>query len=630
MCIVNVLVVAIRKVIPVLTLSLFAVALCCQKANAQAAAPPLPGAGQSYNLKVYSEEVIVDVVVTDTRGEPIRNLSPDHFQITEDGKSEKFRFFQESGSAHAAEPAVALPEHIYTNVAGREAAGPMVILLLDALNTPMKDQQYMWQQMLQSLKQIPAGTRIALFALDPGLQQLVGLTTDHSGLATALTGTKGMMQSGLLDSDMTWAEQANFADAQAPGVKVTEAWRTARRKELRTQFTLEAFEALGKYLSGFPGRKSVLWFSGSFPLDVAAVSMTIPDFGAQQAPSSAGTKSSAQPSQQVAAFIYADFAVEVQRVSSLLAASRVAIYPVDVRGVSNDPSDPFLNADQTVHVVEQQQTSDDRPYSEATVLNSALDSLSEGHANYSSERSSEFATMTQLATETGGQAFFNSNDLKGIFGKAIRDASSYYEISYVPDHPRFDEKNHVIRLKTDLPNVKVSYRQGYFADDPNKHKKPDKQESDPLKVELKDGAPQSTQIQFYAKVLPVAPQPDLSDRSKRIGQFGADLQGSVVRCGIDWLVDLANIETSVLENGDHVGKVTVAVTVYDTDGKVRNAMVNTADFNLTPQRFAQMISHGLPMYQQLDLPRKDVAVRLAIIDRTSGKTGSLEVPLQVN
>jgi VWFA-related protein len=585
--------------------------------------------GPGYTFKAYSEEVIVDVVVNDARGEPVRNLSRDHFQITEDGKPEKFRFFQESGSAHPAEPAVPLPEHVYTNVAGREAAGPVVILLLDALNTPMKDQQYMRRQMLQSLKLIPAGTRVALFVLDPGLRQFVGLTTDHSGLATALSGTKGMMPPGLLDSSMTWEEGAELAQAQAPGVRVTEAWRSARRKELRTQFTLEAFEALGKYLSGFPGRKSVLWFSGSFPLDIAAVSLQVPR-------TSAGKPSA--PSAQIGAFIYADFTAEVHRVSSLLAASRVAVYPVDGRGVGTDSSDPFINADQTINFDQLPKASDDGqvssartnsapPTSEAEALNRALTNLSQEHADYSHGRGSEFATMTQIATETGGEAFFNSNDLKGFFGKAIRDASSYYEISYVPDHPRFDEKNHKIQVKIDIPNAKISYRQGYFADDPNKHRKPAKPESDPLKAELKDGAPQSTQIQFYAKVLPVAPQPNLSDRSKRIGQFGANLQGPVVRCGIDWLVDLANIETNVLENGDHVGKVTVAVTVYDTDGKVRNAMVNTADFNLTPQRFAQMISHGMPMYQQLDLPRKDVAVRLAIIDRTSGKTGSFEVPL---
>jgi hypothetical protein len=36
----------------------------------------------------------------------------------------------------------------------------------------------------------------------------------------------------------------------------------------RVQATLNALQQLARYLSGFPGRKNVIWFSGSFPLSV--------------------------------------------------------------------------------------------------------------------------------------------------------------------------------------------------------------------------------------------------------------------------------------------------------------------------------------------------------------------------
>jgi hypothetical protein len=42
--------------------------------------------------------------------------------------------------------------------------------------------------------------------------------------------------------------------------------------------------------------------------------------------------------------------------------------------------------------------------------------------------------MSVIAEKTGGHAFFNSNDLSGVAGKALGDAASYYEIAYVPSH----------------------------------------------------------------------------------------------------------------------------------------------------------------------------------------------------
>jgi hypothetical protein len=67
--------------------------------------------------------------------------------------------------------------------------------------------------------------------------------------------------------------------------------------------------------------------------------------------------------------------------------------------------------------------------------------------------------------------------------------------------------------------------------------------------------------------------------------------------------------------------------VYDSEGKTRNSLVNTLELNLTPARFAQLTRDGLPIHQELDLPMQDVVLRLAVIDRGSGKTGATEIPL---
>ena len=45
--------------------------------------------------------------------------------------------------------------------------------------------------------------------------------------------------------------------------KDTEALRT----NTRTLFTIDALEAMARAVSGYPGRKNLMWLSGSFPFE---------------------------------------------------------------------------------------------------------------------------------------------------------------------------------------------------------------------------------------------------------------------------------------------------------------------------------------------------------------------------
>ena len=70
--------------------------------------------------------------------------------------------------------------------------------------------------------------------------------------------------------------------------------------------------ALAHYLSGFPGRKNLIWFSGSFPFSVLP-NADIPDPFA----------------------VMGDLSEEFRDTTSLLTRSQVAVYPVDARGLFN-------------------------------------------------------------------------------------------------------------------------------------------------------------------------------------------------------------------------------------------------------------------------------------------------------
>ncbi len=71
--------------------------------------------------------------------------------------------------------------------------------------------------------------------------------------------------------------------------------------------------------------------------------------------------------------------------------------------------------------------------------------------------------MATLSTDTGGKAFFDSNDFAPAFAQVERDTSAYYAIGFHSSNPARDGKYRKLTIKIDRPGVKLEYRPGYYA-----------------------------------------------------------------------------------------------------------------------------------------------------------------------
>jgi hypothetical protein len=97
----------------------------------------LPGAGfgpqdaKAATIHVYSREAIVDVLVTDGKGQTVRGLTRSDFTVEEDGKPQPIRGFSEFDKTTHPAPARALPPNTYTNARTLPASGPVQILYFD-------------------------------------------------------------------------------------------------------------------------------------------------------------------------------------------------------------------------------------------------------------------------------------------------------------------------------------------------------------------------------------------------------------------------------------------------------------------------------------------------------------------
>ena len=633
-------------------LLVFATGLCAQNppatpppANAptsesKAAAPQTSGP----TIRSASSLVVVDVIVSDD-GKPVKGLQKQAFQVSEDGREQTIKVFEEHNSANPSQvqSMPPLPPNTYSNFPESTVTTAANVLLLDALNTPLKDQTYIRQQMIEYLKTIPDGTRIAIFTLASRLRIVQGFTSDRTPLLAALNDKRNSPgESPLLPNpdDATATNLVNGlqdigASSQVvASLKEFQADQAAFQIDLRVQMTMDALQQLAEFLGGIPGRKNLIWFSGSFPLSLD------PDVSLSSMSSASGSRSGQSSITSGGEFSVArEYSEQLKETSELLTASRVSVYPIDARGLITssmfNAANSNANYSGASHGTSSISNSGGRAGGGARARNPAAgarsnpNSFAGDNSKFIQTTAEEHATMLQIAEETGGQAFFDSNAIKAAIARAIENGENYYTLAYVPADANFDGKFRKIQVTLSGQSHHLAYRQGYFADAPDAHSS-----NGPLTLAanaIQRGAPASSQILFKVRVLP-SDDPALKGLESQAGPAGllADkLSGPVKRFWIDYAADMHPVARFAGSDGLHHLSIEFVAIAYDRDGKVLNVANRAFNLNLQAAQYAQIMQSGLPLHQEIDIPQGEVHLRLAVHDLSSGRIGSVEIPLLV-
>jgi len=584
---------------PAVFAALFFALLASGQQPAGTPQPPL-------TLRSTSRLVTIDVVVTDG-GHPVKGLSKDAFRVLENGKEQEVRSFEEH--SFAGEPAVrpataALPAHTYSNAA--VAYGPPSVLLLDALNTPVHDQQYLRKQMIAYLKELSPGTRIAIFTLGTRLRMVQGFTTDIAQLVAAMESRKsGPTPSVLLDtaSDQTTPMDSAGSTADNPSTENSldvldqfQAEIATVRTDIQVQTTLDAMKQLAAFLGALPGRKTVIWLSGSFPLSLEPDESANNPFITQRT-----------------------YSAQLQQISDEFTAGRIAVYPVDVRGVLT----------QTMFDAEGSSSSSGGRATRRAGR-SGPGGFGRDLSQFISQTAAEHASMQQLAEETGGHAFYESNALKQAVMQAMDDGASYYTLTYSPQNKDFNGKFRKIAVKLAQGNYHLAYRRGYYADSSDLHDIHDPRILiDPRSPALQRGAPPATQLLFRARVL-AASDPLLKNAHLQQGPAGMVAQkGPVIRYCVDYMLDMREVNAN--SGGDHLyhSGLEVLAVAYDADGKALNIVDQPFQLSLKQEDYDRLLRDGLPLHEEIDVPKGEAWLRVAVHDLMTDHVGSFEVPLAV-
>ncbi len=594
-------------------------------------APPLrgqtavPDENGRLVFKANARTVLLDVVVTGHDGKPVQGLHKEDFQVSEDGHPQAITFFEEHTGAHpltANEASLPpLPPNIFTNIPRVPPSDAVTVLLLDSMNTQLQDQSFVHAQMLKYLKNIPSGTRMAIFALGNSLQFIQGFTDDASLLSAALSNPKlgaGPVSSPLLQSQgdkasnqqLTSLIQQAATETGSPAAAASLAAlnqfiaeQGASQNDLRVKTTFEAFQELAGYLAGIPGRKNVIWFSSAFPL------VLFPN-----------------PELTDAFAVGRDYLREVRKTDAMLAAAQVAVYPVAAEGLAGDSV--YDASYQPVGVTSAQQAG-------AQIGKQLRDDAR--------QRNADHTTMEEIARDTGGAAYINTNGLTDAVARVIDQGSYFYTITYTPTNTANDGKFRKIQIKLAQGEAgdKLAYRRGYYAAD-TKEAKADaaKPAGDPLHPFMGPGMPNSTQIPMALRVQLIATQPGAAEPGKaaplqtrnqsppsKLAGDNPDLKAPLTRYRVDFVVAASGLQLDPAPDGSRHGKLEITLLIYNREGQTLNWIVKNLDLDMDAARYAQVKANGVNFNLDIDVPNGGVILRSGVFDLNANFAGTLEIPL---
>jgi VWFA-related protein len=396
------------------------------------AASPVESPAPSFPSQV--EQVTVDVVVTDKKGTPITGLGRQDFALAEDGDRQNIATF-EAIQVPAATASAAPPEHprISTNTAPELHNGRTFVILFDDIHlTPFQTRRAKAavQEFLTS--GVREGDRVTLVASGGGAWWSTRMQAGRDELVTLLKRLEGRHIPDHSPERMTDYEAMRIHIYHDPQVmeRVSRRFETygvsnnsnqsagstggsdpnplmsARAMEVyyqataRNRITLEILERVLTSLAGTRGRKSLILVSEGF--------------------------------------IYDPNMDEFKKVVQASRRSNAAIYFLDTRGLEGMPE--ALTAE----------------------FGPLIDSQDIGAAFSETTEASEGSES--LASDSGGFAVRNTNDLSKGIRRIADESQAYYLLGYSPTNVKRDGRFRKIQVK--VPGSKgyqVRARKGYYA-----------------------------------------------------------------------------------------------------------------------------------------------------------------------
>jgi VWFA-related protein len=537
---------------------------------------PIFAPGQS-TIRVTTRLVEVNVIVRDKNG-PLDGLTKDDFTLFDSGKKREIAFFSKNaarGGTRAAPLVTSGAPEPSGNFTNRPAAAAwaqpnVTVVLLDGINTEIRDQLFAKKQCIQFLQQIRPEDRIAVYALGVTLRVIQDFTGDSQRLVKTLARYQGDATGHL---DATNPAIANTGDEELDRwLNDANAAVADHYLKDRVERTVAAMEAIANHVGRVPGRKNLIWLSGSFPFTI-------------------GLERDMDPLANIKE--RGSFGDQIRRATRALSNANIAVYPVDARGLIGVA--PPVDKMQYVAMSAKQ----------ATGTRTRRGNPAQQAGQQESDVAPGQETMRILAQETGGKALYGTNDVRAAIRLAVDDAELTYTLAFYPDAAKLDAKFHPIKVEVKRKGLDLRHRTGYLAE-------PEAAVDDASRMaQIADAiwSPlDGNGIALTARLEPADP-----------------LTPGTVR----FTVTVNALDVSFrLHNDRWTDTIDMVFTGKTVDGREIGTLSEIADLTLEPETYQQVKQEGLSFTKTIEVNRETARIRVLIVDRNSGRLGSLTIPIR--
>jgi hypothetical protein len=212
--------------------------------------------------------------------------------------------------------------------------------------------------------------------------------------------------------------------------------------------------------------------------------------------------------------------------------------------------------------------------------------------------------MNYIADLTGGKAFYNTNDIASAIRKAIDDSSVTYTLGYYAPDDNWNDQFHKLKVKVRRSGVVVQTKKGYFA---IRQPAPTPVQLDQVLHEAVWSPLDSTAITVAARIDPSTTLPNASR--------------------LFFILNPAELRFQQDNNLHYRGSLDVVFAQRTKRGKQIADFKKTLSLSMTAAQFDTLKTDGLKAEENLPLNPDTDAVRIVVLDRTSGAAGSVTVPV---
>jgi VWFA-related protein len=545
----------------------------------------------TFGFRVQRNEVMVRVVVRDSKGNLVRNLKQADFRIFDNRKPQLITHFAlESAEAPTAK---ARAESTSAGGSPSAASAPIVpphrfmALYFDDVHLEFGDLARTRDAADHYLaSNLAPGDRAGVFTSSG--QNQVDFTDDRQQLHDAVFGLRPrpLYQAAttecpqmstdqaykMIEQNDIYATETAYAEAfqcncnpndptalvqqcqlRANTLAQSKAMEVLQRGELQTQYALQGLEHVCRRIAQVPGQRSIVVLSPGF-------------------------------------FTSAE-KLDIDRLIDQALRQNVVISTLDARGLYAVP--PLGDASQEViFPVQRPDLTADKVQIQQNALRTDAD------------------VLEQLADETGGAYFHNSNDLGEGFWRVGAFPASYYVLAFAPDDLKLDGRLHSLKvtLADNSEHFTVQARRGYFA--PNK--------AEDATTVAKEELEQMVFSQEEIRTIPVEVHT----------QFFQPAAGEA-KLSVLTHVDIRGVPFRKAD-GRNVDNVTVVTVLFDKAGNYVTGEQKQIEFHLRDETLARLSQTGLNMKASLPVKSGSYLIREVVResegDQLSAMSSQVDIP----